>query len=292
MKVKVDSSFQILQNYVLIQPDEDHQTMVTKGGLELHVAKYAIENGVENKDKQSDFMAKHFAITGKIVAIPQRMVYHGYRIKEIRDSAGGARQLSYSELQELQRLTQQSLEMDTTCEVVPGDKVWFHYMENINVFQEARVVDTEEYGICYLIKYDSLFCYERNIEWTANGQKFDRLEQFPINGWVWIQQLRYQTEEVMTGFGIYLSSKEGQPKPKQAIIIKASAPIKDYLDSDQSDGDLDLPAGSHIYYNDKFGTPLEHEYHLTQGLPDVLKIRRRHVMGVFIDEPKAVEHGF
>lgn len=275
MEVSI-STFKIPFNHLLIKPDPDHETMVTKGGLELHVARHKLDprDGEEDPNKKEDFIAKHFSITGTVITTPERMVYHGYTIKSIKNKAGD-RNLTIGELLTIQQLTADSLELDTPCEVKVGDKVWFHYMEHFNAAQQARIIQTKEHGECFLMKYDSLFCYERDGE------------QFPINGWVWIQQKFYEESEVLSESGIYLSSLEGKPKKNQAIIIKAATPIRDYMDSDTFDGEDELEPGTEIYYNSKHGTPLEHEYHLTKGVPDVIKIRRRHILGI-----KEEVHGF
>lgn len=272
-------SLRIPQNHVLVKPDEDHQTFKTKGGLELHVARHEISS--EEKEiaqrKDGDFIAKHYSITGKVILIPEQMVYHGYQVKKLKKPYTKGERIPLHIQKQIMMLTQASLELDTECEVNPGDKIWFHYMEHLNCAQQGRVIDTIEHGECYLMKYDSLFCYERNGN------------QVPINGWVWIQQQRYSPEETKTASGIILSTLEGKPKKNHAVIIASAKPIRDYLDSEYCDGDVELLPGMHIYYNSKHGTPLEHEYHITAGVPDVIKIRRRYILGILPEKHEKIE---
>lgn len=235
----------LCSNHILVKPDPDYEFIklgAKKGeGVKLHVPVDSIN------------AAKHYSVTGTVLKLPEKLRFNGERLEEIPIRGGD---LGYAA-----SLFCESLDFDTTLDVKEGDKVWFHYMNQINCVTEGMIVEVEEHGYCMIVKVDTLFCYQRNEQMV------------PVNGWVWIKRKKYEEQDLDLD-GIYRYHLENKPVPLKATVVAAAAPVKRYRDDNYYEGQVDLLPGQEILFDDRYGTPLEYVYHVSDELTDVIKIRR------------------
>lgn len=253
------ANFRIPNNFVLLKPDPDYEF------VEVPVNSGILDSSGEpvkfwiGKDPESD--ARHYGVTGTVIVTPDKLVFNKKQMKELR---GQQENLDISQQVAMARLNENSMSLDVDMELECGDKVWFHYVAQINAVTENLLVDTIEEGMCFLVRYEDLYCYERNGQVEL------------INGWVWIQ--RIEKEKDVHGIEIQYDKKNAFEK-NRAIIVKAGKAVRDYLDGEPEDP-ISFHGGEEVAYHDKIGFEMEYSLHRKLTDKPTLSIRRRHIMAV------------
>jgi len=253
-------NFRIPANYILIKPDPDFEfvEIETKDSIFGPAKKVQLKVGYT-----SETHGRHFGITGKILAVPDKLVFNKSRIMKYKDRIGSARLVS--DQIKVAVLMGASQEIDVDMEVKIDDKVWFSYLCQINAVTKELLIDTEEHGMCFLAKYEELYCYQRNGEIEL------------INGWVWIQRIE-RNDETESGLKLQLSASN-KYENGHATIVKAGKPVNGYMDS-KSEYPWDFNGGEQVVYASKMGHPVEYSMHRDLHDKEVLSIRRKHIYAV------------
>ena len=225
MRIISLSTFRIPANYILIKPDPDFEFVKIKPDSEFS----AITEEVEIKiGYTSETHARHYGISGTVVTLPEQLIFN----PTIRQ----------------EKIT---MPFDVDMELEIGDKVFFDYLCQIKAVSDKLIVDTEEHGMCFLCKYEDVYCFERNEELTL------------INGWVWIQRL--EKDKKVSGLEMVLTDKNKFVKG-QAKVIKAAKAVRKYIEG-HSEDPIELFGGENIIYDPRFGHEMEYSMHrlLTDG---------------------------
>ena len=252
--------FKIPFNYLLIKPDPDFEFIEVdpKVGFKVNNEPVKIWIGYNTETH-----ARHFGITGKVIAIPDRLVFNGQKVENYKKQIGSVR--TVSDQIAIADLMSASQEIDVDMEVITGDKVWFSYLCQLNAVTNQLLVDTVEQGMCFLVKYEDLYCYERKGEVSL------------VNGWVWIQRVKRETK---TAFGIELQvAEKNQFINGRAMIIKSGNPVKAYIDGSREDT-TGFNGGEQVIYNSKAGHPIEYGMHRKLHDDEVYSIRRKHIYAI------------
>lgn len=242
------SNIEIKNNYVLIKPDKDYETL--KCGLFI--------------GSTAETEARHYGITGEVLVTPEKLIFRGKEINELRSVTGG--QYGDDQLKTLHELVNGSLEFKTECELKPGDKVWFDYLAHINAISEKKAITIEGHGECILVEYTRVFIRER------------KGERAPINGWIWIKTIQGERD---LGNGIEVPETVDVTVKNEAIVVTVGKPIEQYLSALESDRGLEgLQPGMRIFFNQGVMTPLEYTLHESDGLEKLYKIKRKDIYAV------------
>lgn len=254
------SNFSIPQNYVLIKPDPDYEFIELPPGSELEINNEPTKIWV---GYTSETHGRHFGITGQVLCVPDKLVYNKKRIEKFKKQVGAL--WNFGDQITVAALMGASMHIDTELEVEVGDKIWFSYLCQINAVVDKLLIDTEEHGICFLAKYEDLYCREREGELEL------------INGWVWIQRIE-RTRKTESGLELQFSDKNLYENG-HAVIVKAAKPLKGYMDGG-SDYGLDINGGEQVIYNAAMGHPMEYSMHRKVTEKEVLSIRRKHIYAI------------
>jgi len=242
------SDIEIRNNYVLIKPDKDYETL--KNGLFI--------------GSTAETEARHYGITGQVLVIPDKLIFRGEEAKALRSATGG--HFGDNDLKSLHEIVNGSLEFKTECELIPGDKVWFDYLAHINAVTEQKTVMTKDHGECILVEYTRIFIRERAGE------------RIPINGWIWIKTIEGTRD---LGNGIEVPETVDVTIKNEAIVVKVGKHIEEYLSALESDRGLEnLQPGMRIMFNQGVMTPLEYTLHETEGMEKLYKIKRKDIYAV------------
>lgn len=250
--------FKIPSNYVLIKPEPDFEFIKVEPKNKFSGESGPVEILIAHT---TETHARHFSITGTVLVNPEKLIFNKKRIKDFKRGRAN----DESRREGVARLMEASLEIDVDIDTEVGDKVWFSYLCQLNAVIHKLIIDTEEHGICFLIKYEDIYCYQRK----------DAV--FLINGWVWIKRVE-RSRKTDTGLELQFSTKNTH-EPNWAIIIKSSNPVRDYMDS-KPEGSINFNGGEQVIYNDKMGHPLEYGLHRELTDDEVLSVRRKHIYAV------------
>lgn len=252
--------FNISNNYVLIKPDPDYEfvEVAPESQFEINGDPVKIWIGYN-----SETHGRHFGITGKVVALPERLVFNKKKIEKYKKRLGSTRLLS--DQINIAVLMESSQEIDVDMELKLDDKVWFSYLCQINAVTNKILIDTVEHGMCFLAKYEELYCYERN----------GNIEL--INGWVWIRRIE---REKTTKSGIELQlSESNKYQNGHAEIVKFGNPVRDYMDG-KKEYPWEFNGGEQVVYAKKMGHPIEYGMHRKLTEDEIYSIRRKHIYAV------------
>jgi hypothetical protein len=251
------SEIEIRTNQVLIKPDDDYLSL--RNGLLI--------SGTEEdrKKKIEHTKARHYSITGIVLAAPKNLVYGGKKQRELVEKHQGV----YDDfgLKDLNDAVRNSLEYKTTVEVKKDDKVWFDYRCHYTGFNEQKFIELEEFGLCLLIDYHAIFLRERS------GNKI------PVNGWIWVKPVQNELKETLEG---ELANPESfrTTKKNVAEVVLCGTRIEEYIHILTEDTKHKLTKGTKILFHEKIATPLEYGLHESEGLEGLLKIKRKDVIGI------------
>ena len=99
----------------------------------------------------------HHRFTGIVTEVPEELIYHGYEIGKLKEE--NCYEIPDSVKSELVYMNMETLDRDTVMEVEAGDRVWFNPGAIADAESNSRQVGNE-----YLLRYDLLYCVERNGE--------------------------------------------------------------------------------------------------------------------------------
>lgn len=259
MKKVSISDFSIPSNYVLIKPDPDYEFVEVAADSPL-AESTKIWIGYD-----SETVGRHYGITGTVLVVPDSLTFNKSRIKKLKDRISNGKNREDSDQVTMANLIGASLTVDVDMEAQPSDKVWFDYMCQINAVVDKLLVDTIEHGMCFLVKYEDIYCLERDGELKV------------INGWVWVQLLEKETV-TDSGIEVVLSDTEKYLK-NTGVIVNSAKPVKGYLDYDTEDP-VELNPGDEILYNEKIGFPVEYSVHRKLTDKETYCIRRKDIYAI------------
>lgn len=238
MKTISLKTFRIPANYVLVKPDPDFEFVKIKPESEFSALTEEVEIQI---GYTSETHARHYGISGTVVVLPEQLIFNPKK-----------------------RPNKISMPFDVEMELQINDKVFFDYLCQINAVTDKLIIDTEEHGLCFLCKYEDLYCYERNGEVEL------------INGWVWIK--RIEKDKEVKGIELQLSDKN-KFLSGQAIVVKAAKPVRKYMEG-MSEDPIEFKGGEHIIYDPRFGHEMEYSMHRLLSEDEVLSIRRKNIYSV------------
>lgn len=245
------SKIKIKTNYVLIKPDADHEKL--SNGLYI------------GSTKETE--ARHYAITGTVLIVPDRLVYRGKEAKNLRAKTGG--HMDEFDAKDLISILNGSMRHETDMEIEVGDKVYFDYIAQFNANTEGKSIQVEGHGECILMEYSMLSAVQK-------GEEF-----IPINGYIWIRMIQ-DTHDL--GNDIIIPDTVDTTVPGIATVVKVGKPIKEYLSAKHSDqGLIGLTAGQTIMFYDAVKTPLEYALHETDEMKGLYKIMRKDIHAILPD---------
>jgi hypothetical protein len=263
--IKIDlSTLRIPQNIILVKPDDDFKYIELKPQSELSVIKEPVILEI-GYDPLSN--AKHYSITGKILAVPERLIFNKKQVEKIINGKTN-KNITLSDRIAISELREASLDNDVDMELIVEDKVWFEYLSQVTAITENLVVDVKDHGLCFFIRYDRLYSYQRNEE-----------EMELINGWIWIQKVD-AVKKTETGIDLELS-ESNQFKPNLGMIVKASNPVRNYLETYEEGEDLiGFNGGEQVVYDGRFGYEAEYDTHRKLNDKPTFSIKRKHIIAV------------
>ena len=263
--IKIDlSTLRIPQNYILVKPDDDFKYIEIEPDNQFSALKESVKLEI-GYDPLSN--AKHYSITGKILAVPERLIFNKKQVEK-RINGKSNKNLSLSDKIAISELREASLDNDVDMELIVDDKVWFEYLSQVTAITENLVVDVKDHGLCFFIKYDRLYSYQRNNE-----------EMELINGWIWIQKVD-AIKKTATGIDLQLS-EDHQFKPNLGMIVKASNPVRNYLETYEEGEDLiGFNGGEQVVYDGRFGYEAEYDMHRKLNHKPTFSIKRKHIIAV------------
>lgn len=273
MKVHLHQ-IRIPANYVLILPDPDFQTFQLYGE--------DTDFQVGNKDEET--LASHYSVRGKVFAVPEKL---NFNLQQIQNNLIPATStLSMDEIkfffrsQMVENMGYKfgSVLFDVPMEVKVGDIVYFNYQEHYACYEQARYVDTFEYGEMMLMKYDELICCHPEHDEDALTM---------LNGLLLAEVITTNTvygKNVYERAGIFLAdmSEETERVKKKtsiAYLTHWGTSVNRFLEnSTNTEGPHDFKGGELIVFNPKLAPPLMFTLHRStfRGM-DLVKIRRRDI---------------
>lgn len=228
----------ITANYVLVLPDEN----------------FSERNGLKIADSFEP--AKHYSVRGKVVEVPNRLVYGGDFLK--KNKIG--RNLSLGPMTDIyQKLFLDSLEWDTDMELSVGDDVFFKYNMHMLCYDHNLIVRRNGRDH-YLIRYDYLY--------MANESKM-------LNGWVLVEPVKWTDEELVTENGTRRITKKTN-KLGVGIVKCVGSKNRDYLNYDKADADVSV--GDKIFFRHSKSVPIEYKFHKTFEFGNCFRMQRKDIL--------------
>lgn len=240
-------NFELTSNFVLLASGLDYNFVEVAGPLGTKVQLELIEM-VKNEPEKK-------CITGTVLKTPDCLYFHG----EVKTHNRG-KTIADDEFAALMRT---SMMFHVELNVKEGDHVIFDYKMALDSESEGRLVNVEGHGYCILMPYESLFAKE------GNG------ELIPLNGWVFT--IRDQKPfEYQTASGLFVVEKTDKYGSKYATIVQADAPIKEYLDKNLEEPQVELLPGKRVLLQRGFGYRIASDRYAGKLL-GVECIRRLHI---------------
>ncbi|AIM37396.1 hypothetical protein KO02_12360 [Sphingobacterium sp. ML3W] len=236
------TTIQLKNNYVLIKPQGSYDK-VTVGGIDLKV-------GYNHETR-----GRHVSIIGKVIKLPESLIFLGNLLKET------------SNQDERKSIVASSLQWDTQNVLRVGDDVLYDYMLNNTCETEARVVEIEGIGDCYLISYDSIFGYSRD------GDKY-----VPINGYVFFK--RDEAKGRVAKGDLEIIYKTGDYHEDYGTVIAADEPVSAYLFTNYNDHGLKLHESDRILVKKGHGFRIAYDIHASEELKEIEVVRRPNIIAV------------
>lgn len=238
------STATIPYNYVLIKASANfdyHEIPTPDGKVTLQLAYF-------NQDKP-----KHLSITGKVIMLPQNK-WHFYEKRFAVVNSGI----------EFEAMVRNSLEFDAECDISVGDDVVFDYREQVDVESERRIVRTDEYGLCILVRIDRI--YGKYIDGDIK----------PVNGYVFF--LRDQLpDKLELSSGILLVRNHGKYDMNTATVIAADERCKSHLEGEY-EYRMDLKEGDRILLQKNRGFRIAYDIG-NDDLKDIELCHRKDILG-------------
>ena len=285
MKVN-PSKFRIPQNYLLIKPDENYETMQVAGretGLIIPDFKY--EKDKQGNSRKVSVKERNFSVYGKVYAIPEKIGFYREKIKELNSKHqvaakidGEYQIINRSVMNEIGRLTEASCLFETTCEVEVGDVVKFSYMAHKSASEKKICIDTE-LGEMYLIKYDML-----TMVVDENHQP-----KRMLNGYIMVEPeedtsvekdgaSQFKTSENGLIIPVFKHSQKRNRKNQEGIVRFVGTKVGGYLqEEDKNDPNIQVLPGEKIIYDPRGASRHEHHYHQEYSDKPMQLIQRRDI---------------
>lgn len=261
-------------NYVLIKPDMNFDTYQIKGKeTGIHVAPWGINQ------------ASHISVTGTVYKLPQRLVYRGKLVKQLR---GDLREQS-EENKLLPILRSQSVSYDVPMELNLGQKVYYEYTTRLSAMADGRLIDTAE-GEMMFVPYDILVLAFKPGTDMANVQP-QNVQM--LNGFMLIKPLEYALEKDLSGVrGVRTEMDLFRPVTEEekyvrfnnigfANVIVSGCKVRDYIDFDRAREDDMLigRTGQRVAYDNRMQKRLEVEHHHVVFKEHILyRLHRKDIM--------------
>lgn len=217
-------TLEITSNMVLVKIDPDYDFHEVKGPNGNLIVLQLVDFSKTGVQIQS--------ITGTVLKAPELLSFH----VELKEHEKG-RTISDEEFNSLMRTT---MPHDVPMDVSPGDKVVFDVKHALDAEECGLLVDVEGVGYAVFMTYEALYCKEAN----------DKI--IPLNGWVIF--LRDQKPgEWQTESGLFVIEKVDKYGSKYATIIHYDAPVREYIEKEHYDPNIELKHGDRVLIQRGFG---------------------------------------
>jgi len=207
--------------------------------------------------------AKHFSIMGTILALPERLLYYGEEIKELRKNRNPV------VTKEIQYLMSTTMEFGTTIgDAKIGDRVAFRFTNHVNALEEGDWIDMYELGKALLIDWDQLYC---RIDNEGN--------MIMLNGWIMVEPIEHTLEEMTDSAGILVLEKD-RKKPGVGIVRIIGEP--NFGDTSGDDLGPDVKVGDVVLFRHSNNVPIEWSYHkvLNDGKYPFYRMQRKDILAI------------
>lgn len=233
--MKIDSlrKLKLLNNWVLVKPDPGNNEIRLKGGKKLFLNTSFEEH-------------QHAVTSGTVVKCPSSLTY-------------------YTEH------TTARLQYHTTQELLPGDKIIFHFLQTSSSVSKGRYIEDGD-EIYLLIKYDSIFC-------ALRGEKI-----LPINGYILVEPKMVAAYETISTL-ILPDYLKKQTSEMRGTIRHMASPLFGYDDYPEYGEDSnEYQVGDDILFRKVDAVPLQYEMHRLFD-KDIIyyRMQRRDVLGKYKD---------
>lgn len=240
-------------NYCLILPDEELEKYHLNGKeTDIYVGrslmKYIDEHdSLDFEMKETvDTYAHHWPISGRVIAVPDKLVFNGHKLVRRRESISDE-SMTPDDMKELNQMSQHSLRAESPLEIEVGDTVFFDYLKNLNCYDDGMYLNTD-IGTMFLLRYDDLIG-KKNSDgiMPLNGNIFFEWDQQLANGGIVLQE-----KQIYDAVG-----------PQQGIVTHVGTPISYYLQGAQLVNQVsDFEVGDRIYFLPQLCTMIESQMHL------------------------------
>lgn len=286
------TKIRLQQNYVLIKVDKDFDKYHNEKGEEtMFIAptsfKHAVDLRSEDNFAERDIMdsySHNMAASGTVITCPDKLVFLGNEIKEHlkanqhnlgyiddKDAPHRSKMAAMSILNQVEKMRENSLMLQTEIDIQPGDRVFFDYLERFTIYEAGRVLQTD-IGELFLIRYDKL-----EIRIRDGHIK-------PLNGFVLVEWER--SKPIQFG-ALYLAGPDKRIEEtvgvQNAEIVALPDPVNAHMDDlEFSDPVKYLKVGERVAFQSHDATPLEPDNHfiLFNGR-EILKVQSKNILGLW-----------
>lgn len=253
---KVDlNKFNLVSNYCLIKLSAAYDLIVLDGPEGKKIDIKIVSWGEQE--------VNHYSISGTIIKKPQKLFFFNAMEKNNGN---------YSK-EEFASMMKNSLQYDVDFPIEEGDTIFFNYNAQLDADKELRLMDTEEYGICILIHYNSFYGYKKDND------------IIPLNGYIFFK--RDQNErEVTFKHGLIGIQEVKQYDNNHGTVIAADMPVRAYLDGGR-DGNAKFERGTRILVDKRFGHRMAYDLH-GGDLKDIEVTHRKYTLCILNEELQPV----
>lgn len=286
MKVN-PNKLQILQNYVLVKPDANYESIQSKGTeTGIFLPDFIYEKDKQGGERKVSVKERNFSVYGKVYAVPGKIGFHREEIKSLNNKYtvaakidGEVHVINRSVMNQIGSLTESSCLYETECEVEVGDRVKFSYLAHKSASEKKICIDTEE-GEMYLIKYDMLTM-------VVNP---DNTPKRMLNGYILVEP--EEDERIKTENGVTFTESEGglilptfkhkhkkNRKQQKGTVLFAANKVGGYLQHEGlNDPNIEVKQGGSILYDPRGASRHEHHFHQEYSGKPLQLIQRRDII--------------
>lgn len=227
-----------------------------------------LPDGHFNKDGDFELFdafepAKHFSVMGTIMVLPEKLLYYGKEVAELRKNRNP------ETTRQIQEMMGRSMEFGTTIgDAQVGDRVAFRFMNHLNAIEEGSWVDMYGLGKALLIDWDQLYC---RIGKEGN--------MIMLNGWIMVEPIEHTLEEMTDSAGILVLQKDIK-KPGVGIVRIIGEP--NFGDTSGGDMGPDVNVGDVVLFRHSNNVPIEWAYHkvLNDGKYPFYRMQRKDILAI------------
>ena len=247
------SDFELVSNFVLCKIDIDYDYVEIPGPDGTKVQLKIVDN------TQMGENTKNIAITGTVLKTPERLVYNGdIKLQDKGKTIAG---------DEFESIMRSSLAHDTQLNVSAGDKVIYDYKVGVDGEAEGRLFKDEKIGYVMLIRYEMLYA-------KVVGE-----DLIPLNGWVFFLRDQKPVEEERES-GLVVIHKTDKYESNVATVVVSGKMNKGYLDKGFQDPICELPEGTRVLIQRKFGHRIAYDLHAGK-FKGIEACKRRNILAIF-----------